>query len=209
MNDKPRIIKLHGYNVSDGGRATVDMLDPHLTDYDYRDLDYGHFNLIDVRLKNKDVAFALIMQTHIKDQEVWLGHSNGSAIIFEALQKVDGVRKRFSDKSRKWPLPKGIILINPALDSDIEFPEGDYFIHIYYSPSDDPTWWAKWLFRHPWGSMGRDGYTGKQDPRIKQWNEMDLLGKNIEHSGVFKPANVEAFSKIMIENLETELKDDQ
>ncbi|QDU34249.1 hypothetical protein KS4_23150 [Poriferisphaera corsica] len=203
---KTRIIKLHGFNVHDKGAATVDMLNPYLADYDYQDLDYGYFNLKDVRMKNSTVALALAVQTKQPKQDIWLGHSNGCAIIYEALELMSDVSAVSPEIAEYLPYPQGIILINPALDADIEFPEGNYFIHIYYSPSDDPVWWAKWLWWHKWGSMGRDGYTGKPDPRINQFNEMDLLARNIEHSDVFKPGIVKRFAPFLIHNIKTELE---
>ena len=90
----------------------------------------------------------------IKPGSILVGHSNGCTIAY-------GVSRLL--------YTHGLVLINPALNKDVEFDPFIKFIHIYYSHNDRVTWLSRLMPFSLWGSMGTVGYQGN-DPRVKQYD---------------------------------------
>ncbi|RLJ20813.1 hypothetical protein DJ031_04695 [bacterium endosymbiont of Escarpia laminata] len=161
--NKRRCFLLHGYNVDNGGAETVEKLVPYIAaaGFDPVCIDYGHFNLIDVRVNNDDVGSRLVQM--IRPGDVFIGHSNGCAIAAMAIEAGA-------------PFARGV-MIHPALQS-FWSPPLDHPIEqvaVFSRWSDYATWSAFLLRvfspgrlvwgRHIWGAMGATGPLSK-DPRI-------------------------------------------
>jgi len=167
-------ISFHGYNVADEGKNTVDRLKPFL---DVTDVDYGWTGLVKVKLCNSCIAAAV--SNLIPKNAAAIGHSNGCLI---ATLAADSFSK--------------LILINPALDVDQDFPSG-LEVNIYYTPTDKAVFWAKFIPWSKWGAMGRKGskfcesdakaYISPNGAKITQFNSYELFGSE-KHSDVFLSA---------------------
>lgn len=176
---------VHGFNVRDGGKDTIDTLIPFLKTLNLNTVEhnYGHFNIVDVIRKNDVVASRV--KNKVIDGDIGIGHSNGCAILVKSA--IQGA------------CFKTLILINPALDKKFEFPPNIEKIHVIHNSYDKPVVAAKWLRRlvfwrnsFLWGEMGNTGYKGN-DPRV---NNIKLFQK---HSGAFKKMNQVELNKV-IEN---------
>lgn len=166
MTERNRnIVLAHGFNVKDGGKATLLCLTPYL-DYDSKQIAaYGYFNLAKVRLCNDNVAGLIKGMT--LNRSIGIGHSNGCAILVRAAE----MGATFDQ----------LVLINPALDNDTEFPAQVRKIFVYHNPTDSVVTISKLLLWHPWGDMGRVGYTGK-DKRVTNIDLHERFGFT-GHSG--------------------------
>lgn len=138
------IVLVHGFNVSDGGKRTIDTLIPHLVDmgYDVKEFDYGWVGLLGVRFGNKKRAKMLAAMAGPED--IVIGHSNGCAIMALAMEMG-------------MTISSGVF-IHPALNRTWCPPENAAKkITVYYSAKDRATWIAKFLINHIWGDMGTVG----------------------------------------------------
>lgn len=185
------VILIHGYNVWDGGRATVGKLRPFFAEHSvpYIMLDYDHFGLIDVRFKNKGVAKRLsVACTNARAagfEVVVVGHSNGCAIMHQAAHEFDAK----IDKA---------VYINPALDADAEPANTVRSLDVWYSPSDKPVMFSKWLLHHPWGDMGAKGYIGGSDKVASFNKESGYFASSKEHSDMFSMELLPTFAPIVV-----------
>lgn len=162
---------VHGFNVKDGGQNTTDKLIPYLKGARFRvmDHDYGYFGLLRVRLCNGGVSELVKAATDKGD--IGVGHSNGCAVLAEAA-------------ARGAPFA-GLVFLNPALDQDYSIARHVSWVHVYHSQKDVAVLMAKVLrFNHPWGAMGRLGYTGT-DPRVTNIDYTPF-----GHSDVFKQLDI-------------------
>lgn len=162
---RPLTYLVHGINVDDKGADTVLQVVPYIKDYSgVVNHHYGKLWLIGALFKNGGIAQDLADRSK-KDRRNGnrdlhaIGHSNGCAIIVEAI--------------RRGAKFKSILLINPALNVDTVFPQGDYTITVIYTRHDrvvelaryvDGLWLLGLLIPDVWGAMGSRGYTG-DDPR--------------------------------------------
>ncbi len=148
----PTVHLLHGFNVSDGGTASIDRLIPHLKDKGFvvREHDYGWRGLLGVRFLNQGTAEELA--EHIHEGDICIGHSNGCDIIYRASFLCDMT---------------GVVFINPALDTD-KTAIADW-VHVYYNEDDSVVLASTILRFHNWGAQGRNGYNGDQD-YVTQFN---------------------------------------
>ena len=175
-----KVYLLHGFNVHDQGNASVDTLIPSLeamSGYKVIDLDYGFFFRLRVRLCNRSVA--KILASIVEPDDVVIGHSNGCAIIYEAVT--------YGAKFAK------AVLITPALDSDIAISVDQ--VKVFYSPTDKATWLAKYIPLSIWGNQGRKGYTGPYRKGYSQVNMDMKYGQSLGHSGVF--SDITARSRLL------------
>lgn len=167
-----KIYLVHGFNVKDAQRASLAFLEPILTEagHDVSIVDYGWIHRVRVRLCNSRLA--KMLGSMAEKGSIAIGHSNGCDLIYRAAQ--DGAP--FSQ----------VILFNPALDSDTQFPKHIEKISVFYSPSDTATWFAQWIPWSNWGSEGNKGYTGPEDSRVVQYNEEEITKKEMGHSDISK-----------------------
>ena len=84
---------VHGYEVSDGGARTIDRLIPQLNYVGISVVqhDYGRFGIRAVLRKNKIIAKKVKAKLNPNDSPI--GHSNGCALLFKALQQVAIIAK--------------------------------------------------------------------------------------------------------------------
>jgi pimeloyl-ACP methyl ester carboxylesterase len=187
---KTVVIFVHGMNVRDGGLWTVGRIRPFFP-RPYILFNYGHFTLIETRLKNDRVAKRLAETCENAKKQgfhvIAVAHSNGCAIINRASRRYQA------------PIDKAIY-INPALKKDYAPGELVEALDVWYSPSDKAVKFAKWLpFRRSWGEMGATGYIG-DDSRIRSFNkEKDFEVSSNKHSDVFKAEKLVYFGPLMAE----------
>jgi len=161
-----KYVSFHGFNVSDGGASTVGKLDEFL---DTIPVKYGWMWRVRVRLCNKSIAETVA--SLVSGKCIAVAHSNGALI---AVQAVEAGAK--FDK---------LVLINPALDVNYKFPEGQR-VDVYHTPEDRATLLARFIPLSDWGAMGRYGYKGN-NPLVHNYNSEKLFGSK-KHSDVFDSA---------------------
>lgn len=186
-------ILIHGFNVWDGGVATVGKLRPFFADLavPYVMVNYGHFGIIETRLKNRKIARRVARAvTNARSgnyQVIVVGHSNGCAIAHLAAEEYGAQIDR-------------AVYINPALEEHIGPPVGIRSLHVWHSPSDRPVKWAEWLpgcNARPWGEMGATGYIGRDD-RVENFNkEQDFTVSSSGHSDMFSIEQIGYFGPIV------------
>lgn len=183
---KSTTLLVHGYNVKDGGVATVQTMEKHfkaLSNQVVFNWNYGHFNLMNVIFQNKKVAKKIkdyLSRIEAGKSVYAVGHSNGCAILVNSARQ--GARY---DK---------LLLINPALKVDTVFPDNIGQIIVVHTNNDAPTNVARILDKIPflclaipnaWGAMGKVGYQGK-DKRVINLDMTDVLNG---HSDFFANKN--------------------
>jgi len=187
------VILIHGFNVWDGGRATVGKLRPFFADcgIPYVMINYGWVGLLGTRLLNRriarTVARAVNNAKHDGHQVIVVGHSNGCAIAHLAAQ----------DYSAEIDLA---VYINPALDADIEMPANVGRFHVWHSPSDVPVKLSKlllWCDARPWGEMGATGFTGIDSRVLNLDKEFTFNVSSSEHGDMFTPEKITYFGPIV------------
>jgi hypothetical protein len=170
----PRAWLVHGFNVRDAGRRTIDRLQSLLEErgWEVEDYDYGWTGLLGVRFGNASRSRTLAERTVPGD--IAFGHSNGCAIIHAAA----------------WAgAPFGrVVYINPALDRDAPLAPIPRRLYVWHSPSDRAVRLSKLFYRHEWGDMGAKGYCGPFDRRIRNYNmeHGSFPVKASGHSAVFR-----------------------
>ena len=132
--------------------------------------EYGNLWAVETRWKNHGIAERLAKL--VQPGDVLVGHSNGAALWLRAV--------------RDFGAPaQGLVLLNPALKDDIEFPSGLKFVHIYYNDDDEAVPWARrsphWLTDPLWGDMGSDGYKGRPNGAVSQFDCERTLGLPVLH----------------------------
>jgi len=160
----------HGFNISDGGANTIGRLHPYLP---LTDINYGWTWRLRVRLCNDCISSAIV--NVVDNGSIAIAHSNGCLIASKAAKLGAPFSK--------------LILINPALDTDYEFPSG-IPVDVYYSPKDRATLLARFIPFSRWGAMGRYGYDGDNDndnELVTNFNSEELFG-SVSHSDVFDSA---------------------
>lgn len=146
-----RIALVHGFNVWDGGEASLGDWDSalHTAGHNTWLIDYGWTGLLRVRLENMNVVDSLERYR----PDVIIGHSNGAAIAWQYAQTGA-------------PLA-GVVCVQPALNTETVWPANVGRIVCLYNGDD----WAvlagkvwrllnpvSWFRRHPWGAAGRYGF---------------------------------------------------
>ncbi|MEZ0155246.1 MAG: alpha/beta fold hydrolase [Candidatus Reddybacter sp.] len=196
-------ILVHGFNVWDGGRATVGKLRPFLSarDVPYIMINYGHVGLLRTGRKNKKIAgrLAKAVRTALDagQRPVVIGHSNGCAIIHLAMAEV-----------MKGLLPVdnysvGAVYINPALGRGLMAPAAVHCLDVWFSPSDKPVRWSKWLPRsnaRPWGEMGATGFVGV-DKRVRNHNKELMSPSSKSHSDMFSAELLPFYGPLLAGNV--------
>lgn len=164
---KGYVLFVHGFNVEDDGEKTINKLEEYVEKRHVLHGNYGHFGLFGVRFFNKNIARTISGMT--PSDTVAIGHSNGCTILVRAAE----YGAKFSR----------LILINPALNRDMDFPEHIERIDIFHNIDDTTVSWSKWLPFHRWGAMGRYGSSSK-DPRVFNHETKKLFNVS-GHSTIF------------------------
>lgn len=160
---------VHGFNVKDGGRASVGRLRRGLQarGHEVRMIKYGFMQRLRVRGCTDGVAHTIA--SLIPPYSNVVAHSNGANVINRAAELG-------ASFNRVW-------LINPALDDDIALPR-THKVHVFHAPSDPWTRLARFIPFSDWGRQGQIGYTG-DSPRYTNTNLDALTGREVKHSGIF------------------------
>jgi pimeloyl-ACP methyl ester carboxylesterase len=185
----PRVILVHGFNVSDGGAGSVLTLTPYFerVGLQVKRFRYGWLFLLGVKFLNDRLA--RLLADFADRGDIVVAHSNGAAIAHLAATKYGA---EFSH----------LILINPALDRDAEFPESLRNVHVWHSPSDAPVSWARWIPGALWGDMGAVGYQGPYNPRVVSFNkENGYPVSSRAHSDVFREPALSFFAPEIVHQL--------
>jgi len=166
------LVLVHGFNVRDNGKKTIDTLLPYLPEHKVLQADYGFFDLFGVRFFNKNIARVVAGMTPAG--AIGIGHSNGCDILVRAC-------KQGAKFSR-------LILINPALDKDTDFDAWETLrrVDVLHNVDDVTVTTARFIPFSPWGEMGRYGYQGN-DSRVVN-HETKRLFNASGHSDVFNHA---------------------
>jgi len=157
-----KFVLVHGFNVKDGGRHTVDMLAPYIINAGHKvDLDegdYGFFNIWMVRFRRSRTRQRVLhrLAKAFETADVIITHSNGANFTTQAL---DMMEKEFNNKVL-------IIHISPALDRDTEIPNAVKNQLVLFTPHDKYVKLSSWLLFHPWGRMGAKGYSGNDNRNL-------------------------------------------
>ena len=132
----------------------------------------GWVGPIRARLSTRRVVQSLLNK--FKKGDVLVGFSNGCLAAYESV--MEGLK------------PSAVILVQPALRRDTQWPEGDYRILCTFNKKDyvvgmsrvwgrsaDFLWRIKFrlpIKRHGWGAAGRHGFDVSQseDLRITQYD---------------------------------------
>jgi pimeloyl-ACP methyl ester carboxylesterase len=194
---KTFVLLVHGFNVSDYSLSIGRLLQPLIDKNFMCDVfDYGEANLVDVRFGNDNLAKSLLcMIRALKqnyDEVVLVGHSNGCCLINLAAHIQTTTQQNLFSRC---------VYISPALDADSKLARNITKCYVYHTKYDNVVWWAKLLFFHPWGQMGKKGAING-DVRYKNIDCTDYVNG---HSDWFRPNNirrlVETISKSLGETL--------
>jgi hypothetical protein len=193
-------IMVHGMWVRDKGVSSIGKLRPYLmvTHDTVKNFGYPFLGLMGTRNKNDNYAQKLVRYLH--DLELQGGdsvtlycHSNGCTIAHLATQDPS----LFILAQRNINI--NVVFINAALNRKVKFSKCLSKIRVFYSVDDKVVvlahWYRKFLERfglesrwRPWGDMGRRGYAGERDNRVRSSSHRGALkgskGK-IGHMGCF------------------------
>lgn len=192
---------VHGIKTSDKGSDTVMQAAPHIHEQtSVFNHAYGFVGPVCAMIRNRSIAKALKVavdlalgpQAHALGSAYAIGHSNGCAIIVNALRQG-------ADFS-------AVVLVNPALKVDTVFPPGDYRVLVIHTEHDMATRAARlldglpvigWFIPDAWGAMGALGYKGT-DPRVEN---LDLTTFVDSHSDVWSEEDMAKVGPVMADFL--------
>ena len=175
------IVLVHGFNVRDGGKRTIDQLAGslrrrgHTVDMD--SADYGWHGLIRVRFFHGSAVRRI--RTALMSADAVITHSNGANYATKALRKIDS--------------KKIVIHLSPALNKRSKPPKAVSEQHVFHSRHDNVVQWARYILFHPWGNMGAYGYMGK-DSRV---SNHDYTNRIKSHSSWFRNGNTTYFAGVI------------
>lgn len=188
---KKRAILVHGFNVDDGGANTIMKIAPNLVLERYEIVNFSTKwkrglirDLFTVRFQNDKRARKLA--GIIREGDLLIGHSNGCALIDNALWQLSALAS---------PAKVDVVYFNPALDKDTPLAPQVRKALVFFTKTDKAVLKAKIFRNHPWGEMGRTGYIereqSKVDPRYTSIAYESMAMQDLKHSGVFhKPSRV-------------------
>lgn len=157
---------IHGIHTKKEETSTPERLIPDLLAVGYSEEDivnheYGWAFGITSRWANDERAAEIARK--INPGDVIIAHSNG-CLITKIMLADCGI------------LPRRVILLQPALDVDTVFEQGNYDINVFFNKEDKATLIARMFlwFHHPYGAMGRYGYRGS-DYRIRNFDTLSMF----------------------------------
>lgn len=187
-------ILVHGFNVRDGGRATIGQLETFFSAKGIPCIvfNYHWLGVFGTYAKNGKIARRISKAAESAAKAghrvVAVGHSNGCAILHRATIEQQARIEH-------------LIYINPALDKN-RAPGGEVNrLDVWHSPSDKPVKIAKWLPKHPWGEMGATGYDGDDERIFNHNKEKDYPVSSKEHSDMFILENLSYFGTEVLKDV--------
>jgi len=192
---KQRVILVHGFNVSDGGRGTTGQLSRLMEKtglFEVIEFSTGWRGLLGVRISNKRRAQQLASK--IKPNDIVIGHSDGCNLADQALHELSSLH----------PSKVGCVYFNPALDRDTALAPIASKCLVFHTDSDKIVWLSRWLAFHPWGEMGMKGYRATKpclhDSRYRNISYESIGHNHLGHSGVFhSPLALKSCFDILLE----------
>ena len=176
-----KIVLVHGFNVRDGGRRSIDQLADslrrrgHTVDTDTAD--YGWHGLIKVRFFHGSAVRRI--RAALMSADAVITHSNGANYATKALKKINS--------------KKIVVHISPALNKRSKPPKSVGTQHVFHTRHDNAVQWGKYVLFHPWGNMGAYGYAGK-DNRV---TNHDYTNRVKGHSDWFRNGNTSYFAGVI------------
>lgn len=164
-----QLVFVHGSYSRDSGTTTIDTLKPYMRNYEILESDYGFINVLGSIIFNANIAEVIAGMA--PENAVGIGHSNGCNLLYKACF----FRPKF----------KVLILINPALNPTITFPEYLSRIIVLHNKYDYGVGTSR-LFNKNWGAMGNVGYKGN-DARVENYETNELFDVK-GHKGIFDKA---------------------
>ena len=178
-----RIVLVHGFNVRDGGKHTIDKLAPYFIRAGYNvdtdEADYGFFSLWMVRFKKHSAIRRIIGA--LQNADAVVTHSNGANYTMKALNLLTGKKLH-------------VFHLSPAVNRNTLFPESVKRAVVYFTRTDFWVWISGFLPFHPWGRMGYSG-AKTNDSRIQNRDFTDIVKG---HSDWFSDDNIEFIAGTII-----------
>lgn len=182
-----RIALIHGFNVRDGGKRTVDTLAPRLIErgheVDTDSMDYGFHHLFKVRFNHKKEVERIAAAMEKADAVIT--HSNGANYSMQAAYMISS--------------PIIMLHMSPALNTKVNIPACVTHMEVLHTRNDKAVKAAKWLIFHPWGNMGSAGYKG-QDTRGRNHEYTHMVK---DHSNWYKGDKATFFANVDADILES------
>ncbi len=179
------IFLIHGYNVWDGGHATIDQLEPTLVEagatIDKDEMDYGHFGVLDIRLRNGENRRRVLHRMAMAFEEavasgkvvVVIAHSNGAHFTDLALRMLPlEIQNRII-----------VIYISAAMNRKTEPAMATKAELNLITPHDGWVKASSYIPFFAWGRRGARGYSGKSS-KVANWTRKEIR----RHSNWFKLA---------------------
>ncbi len=177
------IFLVHGFNLWDGGYATIDQLEPILVEagatIDKDEMDYGHYGILDIRIRNGENRRRLLhrmakaFEKAIKSGKkvVVIAHSNGPHFTNLALRMLPIV---IQNKII-------VIYISAAMNKKTEPTLVTKAELNLITPHDGWVKASSYIPFFAWGRRGARGYSGKSS-KVSNWIRKEIK----RHSDWFK-----------------------
>lgn len=172
---------IHGvHGIWTEGAKSVDQVGFRLQrsgDFTYSDYNYPYYRLIEQRSQTKLTRNAEGLAEIMQDGDHVLAHSNGASIVHKAMHLNQEVRLGV------------IILVAPAFGSKTAWPMWGFDrMVVMHNPHDLAVFVGQLLYKHKFGALGRIGYRGRTDARIRNISIKNAKGSDwpINHSWMFR-----------------------
>jgi hypothetical protein len=176
-----KTVLVHGFNVRDGGKRSVDTLAPMLEalghNVDLDEADYGYWSLFKIYFGAKGSVYKRL-QAAFEDADLIVTHSNGANFAIQALRRMERDNKK-----------RVVVHLSPALKRNTPAPPNIIMQYVYHTLSDFAVRLSTYLPFLPWGRMGSHGST-----RIYRTVNRDFTGMVRGHSGWFDRPRCTAIS---------------
>lgn len=116
----------------------------------------------------------------VQDGDVICAHSNGCLLAVKA----------------SWlsaPISQ-IVMIAPALPVDFTIGPQVKCVHVWHSPFDEATWFARYVYKS-WGPAGSVGYKG-DDPRMVNYDRSTYRVPSLFHLDMFRAPALSYFGPL-------------
>jgi hypothetical protein len=192
---------IHGFNVFDKGRGSINKLRPFLegAGYDVKTHSYGWVFLLRLRFVNDQFVEKLLEDNTVAEGDIIICHSNGALITWRLMEK--GIQ------------PSKVLCIQPALRRDTLWNNPETEVYCFYNKKDYIVelgrLWGRFVSvvnpfknRHGWGSAGRHGFSSLKNIYNINTGDKDGLCHAEGHGGFFDTKIVKACSGKILDIIE-------